>query len=198
VAWSTSKDPSGIARYDLFQSTNGGAWVQITLPSLTSTSVDRSLAIGNSYRFRLRAVDGAGNTGAYTATATARLAQAQEDNAAVVSAGGWKRVTQTGASGGYVKKSTNTGATATYSFTGSGVAFVSTLAAGRGIAAIWLDGVKVTTVDLYAATTQPARLVWASGLLTNTAHTLQVRVTGSKNAASGGVRIDVDAFLRWT
>ena len=198
VAWSASSDPSGIARYDLFQSTNGGGWVQITLPTLKSTSVDRYLAIGNTYRFKLRAVDGAGNAGAYSTTATAKFGKAQENNVAVVTAGGWKRVTQTGASGGYVKKSTNTGATATYSFTGSGVAFVSTLAAGRGIAEVWLDGVKVNTVDLYAATTQPARVVWASGVLANTSHTVRIRVTGTKNGAATSVRVDVDAFLRWT
>jgi hypothetical protein len=34
--------------------------------------------------------------------------------------------------------------------------------------------------------------------LTKAAHTVRVRVTGTKNAASGSVRIDVDAFLRWT
>ena len=142
VSWAPSSDPSGIGHYDLFQSTNGGAWAQVTLPSPTSTSVDRSLTIGSTYRFTLRATDGAGNTGAYSTTATAKLAKAQEDNVAVTSVGGWRRVALTGALGGYVKKSTTTGATATYAFTGSGVAFVSTLAAARGIAEVWLDGVE--------------------------------------------------------
>ncbi len=116
----------------------------------------------------------------------------------MTSVGGWRRVALTGALGGYVKKSTTTGATATYAFTGSGVAFVSTLAAARGIAEVWLDGVKVATIDLYAATTQTSRIVWASGVLTNSQHSVQIRVTGTKNAAATNVRIDVDAFLRWT
>jgi hypothetical protein len=198
VSWAASSDPSGIARYDLFQSTNGGAWAQVTLPSPTSTSVDRSLAIGSTYRFTLRATDGVGNTGGYSTTASAKLAKAQEDSVAVTTAGGWRRVALTGALGGYVKKSTNTGATAMYTFTGSGVAFVSTLAATRGKAEIWLDGAKVATIDLYAATTQTSRIAWASGVLTNSPHSVQVRVTGTKNAGATNVRVDVDAFLRWS
>jgi serine protease AprX len=198
VSWAASSDPSGIARYDLYQSTNGGAWVLVSLATPTSTSVDRSLAIGKTYRFTLRATDGAGNTGAYSTTATARLGRAEENATAVASAGGWRRVTLSGASGGYVKKSTTTGASATYSFTGTGAAFVSTLGSGRGIAEIWLDGAKVATVDLYSASSKPARVVWASGVLASTSHKLQVRVTGSKNAAASNVRVDDDAFLRWT
>jgi hypothetical protein len=198
VSWAASSDPSGITRYELYQSTNGGAWVQVSLATPTSTSVDRSLAIGKTYRFILRATDGAGNTGGYSTMPTARFGRAQENNTAVATAGGWRRVTLAGASGGYVKKSTTTGASATYSFTGTGVAFVSTLGASRGKAEIWLDGTKVAIVDLYSASSRPARVVWASGVLTNAAHTLQVKVTGTKNAAASNVRVDADAFLRWT
>ena len=38
----------------------------------------------------------------------------------------------------------------------------------------------------------------ATGVLVNTAHTLQVRVTGTRNASATNVRVDVDAFVRWT
>ena len=66
------------------------------------------------------------------------------------------------------------------------------------MAELWLDGAKVATVDLYATTTQPARVAWASGVLANASHTVQVRVTGTKNASATNVRVDVDAFLRWS
>lgn len=80
------------------------------------------------------------------------------------------------------------------SFTGSSVALVSTRAANRGIAEIWLDGAKVDTIDLYAASAQKARVVWAAPVAAGK-HTLEVRVTGSKRTASSGTRVDVDAFL---
>jgi subtilisin family serine protease len=198
VSWPAASDPSGIARYDLFQSTNGGAWVQVSLPTPTSTSVDRALAIGKTYSFTLRATDGAGNTGGYATTTTAKLARGQETSSAISYSGSWTRVSLSGASGGYVKKSTASGARATYAFTGTGVGFVSARGSSRGKAELWLDGAKVATVDLYALTVKPARLVWASGVLANRAHTLQVRVTGTKNAAASNFRVDVDAFVRWS
>jgi hypothetical protein len=71
------------------------------------------------------------------------------------------------------------------------------MGAGRGMAEIWLDGAKVATVDLYSASSKPARVVWASGVLANVTHTLRVRVSGTKNPAASNVRVDADAFLRW-
>jgi hypothetical protein len=79
-------------------------------------------------------------------------------------------------------------------FSGSSVAFVSTRGPGRGIAEVWLNGSKVATVDLYAASIQKARVVWAAGVASGT-HQLEVRVTGTRNASATGVRVDVDAFL---
>ena len=38
------------------------------------------------------------------------------------------------------------------------------------------------------------RIVFAATGLSNTAHTLQLTVLGTKNPASSGVRLDVDAF----
>ena len=83
-------------------------------------------------------------------------------------------------------------------FNGTSAAFVSTRAAARGIAQIWLDGVFVGTVDLYSAGRVKKAVVWStSSSLAAGVHTLEVRVTGSKNPASAKSRIDVDAFLVW-
>ena len=197
LQWPSSTDPSGVARYKLEMSVNSGPWASITLPSRTSTSVDLQLKAGNRYRFRLSAVDGLGNVGAYAVTANSKLVVSQETGQAVSFTGGWKRTSLSGAMAGYVERSSNTGATATYVFTGSGVAFVSTRAAGRGIADIWLDGEKVATVDLFSKASTPAFVAWSSGVLTNTSHTVAVRVTGKKNASSTSDRVDVDAFIGW-
>jgi hypothetical protein len=60
---------------------------------------------------------------------------------------------------------------------------------------VWLDG-KVATVDLYSATTQTRRVVFSQGgLVPSKSHTLEVRVLGTKNAASSGKRVDVDTFV---
>jgi subtilisin family serine protease len=197
VQWPSASDPSGIARYSLDMSVNSGPWASVALPTLRSTAVDLSLKAGNHYRFRLSATDGVGNVGAYAVTTNSKLMVSQETGQAVSYSGGWKHASVSGALGGYVNKSANTGAAASYVFTGSGVAFVSTRALSRGIADIWLDGKKVATVDLYAKASQPAYVAWSSGVLTNTSHTVSVRVTGTKNASATSKRVDVDAFIGW-
>ncbi|MDP8904628.1 MAG: S8 family serine peptidase [Chloroflexota bacterium] len=198
VSWTAATDPSGIASYRLQRSQDGGSWTTVTLPSPSATSVTIRLASGAYHRFRLRATDGAGNVGAYVTTPSAKLGRAQERNSAISWSGSWKRVALSGASGGYVRKSTAAGSRATYSFSGTAVALVSTRGPSRGIAEIWLDGTKVATIDLYASSLQTSRVVWASGTLTAGSHTLQVRVTGTRNPASSGVRVDVDCFQRWS
>jgi hypothetical protein len=145
----------------------------------------------------LRAVDGVGNVGAYTVTSNSKLVISQETAQAVSYGGGWKRVSVSGASAGYVDRSANGGATATYVFTGRGVAFVSTRATSRGIADIWLDGKKVATVDLYSKTSRAAVVAWSSGVLANTSHKIVVKVTGDKNKSASSDRVDVDAFIGW-
>jgi len=197
VSWPAATDASGIAGYQLQFKRNSGSWKTVSLPSPTATSVELGLVPARYYRFRLRATDTAGNTSAFVKTPRARLVRAQEKSTAVsYSGGGWKRVSLSGASGGYVRRSLTGGSRATYSFSGTSVAFVSTLGPNRGIAELWLDGSPVGTVDLYAPTLQKARVMWADGLAAGS-HTLQVRVTGTKNPAATKTRVDVDAFLVW-
>jgi serine protease AprX len=196
VAWPAASDPSGIARYDLVESTNGGAWTAVSLSSPTATSVDLWLTAGSYYSFGLRATDGAGNTGGYATTPTEKLGRSQEKNWRISYSSGWRRVALNGALGGHVKRAKTAGANASYKFTGSAIAYVSTLGPNRGIVELWLDGTKVATVDLYAATLQPARVVWTSAALVDVSHTLQVRVTGTHNPSAINSRVDIDAFVR--
>lgn len=197
VSWPPASDPSGIASYDLLKSTNGGAWATVNLPEPTATAVDLALAPGNGYEFTLRATDGAGNSGGYATTTDASLVLKQETATGIAYSGTWSRLAAAGASGGYVRKSTTAASSATYTFSGTNIGFVSTVGPGRGMAEIWLDGAMIATLDLYAASGQQSRLVWAASVAPGS-HTLQVRVTGTKNPASSGWRVDVDAFLRWT
>ena len=64
------------------------------------------------------------------------------------------------------------------------------------MADVYLDGVKVSTVDLYSNPGEPREVVFAKkGLDPTIEHTLEVRALGTKNAASSGMRVDVDAFV---
>ncbi|MBU1109514.1 MAG: hypothetical protein KKB51_22725 [Candidatus Riflebacteria bacterium] len=67
VSWDASIDigGAGTSQYQLEQSANGDAWMQVTAVATISATVS-GLADG-SYRYRVRAVDADGNIGAYSA-----------------------------------------------------------------------------------------------------------------------------------
>ena len=91
-----------------------------------------------------------------------------------------------------------TGATVTFSFTGSQVRYYGFNRSDLGIAAILVDGVMVTNIDCYSATGLYNQLLFQSAMLTAGPHTLKVQVTGNKNAASSGVSVIADAFEYFT
>jgi hypothetical protein len=199
VAWAAASDDSGISAYELQRKKGSGSWVPVTLDSPTATSADVAVKPGTSYRFRLRATDGANNVGSWVTTSAGKLTLLQENASGLAYSGTWQRVALSGASGGYVRYASAAGRSAMLSFAGTSIGFVSTLGPARGIAEIWLDGQFVASVDLYAASQTSRAVVWASPApLSPGTHTLQVRVTGTRNPSATKNRIDLDAFLVWT
>jgi hypothetical protein len=63
------------------------------------------------------------------------------------------------------------------------------------MAEVRIDGVLVATVDLYHATLQGRRIVFAADGLAPGAHTLEIRTLATANPASTGTRVDLDAVL---
>jgi GH43 family beta-xylosidase len=104
--------------------------------------------------------------------------------------------------------SNTAGATATYSFTGTQLALLSVRDIGNGIAAISVDGGPEQRVDYYGVRTyagaapQAIRVGEAVNFITprlsNGPHTVRVRVTGEKNAASNNTFISIDRAEVWT
>jgi hypothetical protein len=109
--------------------------------------------------------------------------------------GEWTRQTLSTASGGSTEYATDSGAKAELSFAGSNVGWLSNKGPDRGKAEVWIDGVKAATVDLYSSSAQPRKMVFTKNWDSADSHTLEIRATGTKNAASSGTRIDVDAFV---
>lgn len=55
----------------------------------------------------------------------------------------------------------------------------------------------MTTLDLYDQSTIKKRVPYATPRLAYGSHTLEVRVTGTKRAASLSTRLDINAFVAW-
>jgi beta-N-acetylhexosaminidase len=191
TSWSAS-DPCGISRYSLDRSTNGAAWAAQSLPTALSTSLAQSLVRGSTYRYTARATDGAGNTASWTSGSAFRPLLSEQTSTAITYHGTWYSIGNTYASGGTLRYSTATGASATYSFTASSVAWVAMVGPSRGSAAVYLDGIHVATINLYSATFGARRIVYAASFSTSGPHTLRIVNLGT----AGHSRVDVDAFVR--
>jgi hypothetical protein len=198
VSWPAATDSSGVGLYELQVKKGTGAWGAATLTSATALSADLPLRPGKYYAFRLRATDNADNRSGWKQTTTAKLIVNQENASVLKYTGRWRRVALSGASAGYVKRSSVASAIMAYTFTGSSVGLVTVTGPSRGRFEVWLDGAKVATIDLYTAAISKRRVVWSTSGIATGIHTLQLRVLGTKNGASSGVRVDVDAVLRWS
>jgi hypothetical protein len=116
-----------------------------------------------------------------------------EDDSVSVSYDHWKGVADPTASGGTYRASPTKGATATFKFSGTGITWVTRKGPSQGIATVTIDGKNKGNVDLYAATSQSFSQSYSG--LTSTKHTIVIKVTGTKDAASGNTNIAVDAFI---
>ena len=203
--WSGSTNATG---YELQQSINGGAFFDIagctatTTCAATSATVNVRPSLSNqstvtTYRYQVRATNASGVFGPYAAAA-AFSAPATDNTGGFSFNGGWSGVNLSGAFNGSVHESSTAGAFAQNStgLAGSTVAWVSTTGPDRGMASVSVDGGPAVSVDLYSPTLQPATLVWqATNLGSVNPHTIKVTVLSTRNPASAGNKVDIDAYL---
>jgi hypothetical protein len=203
--WTGSANATG---YELQQSINGGSFFDVAACTVstpctgTSTTVPvRPSATNQStvttYRYQVRAVNAGGTFGPY-ATAASFSAPATDNSGGFSFNGGWSGVNLSGAYNGSVQQSSTATAFAQNSspLGGSTVAWISTTGPDRGMASVSVDGGPAQTVDLYSATLQAASVVWqATGLGTANGHTIKVTVLSTRNPASAGNKVDIDAYL---
>lgn len=109
----------------------------------------------------------------------------------------WDVDTSAAASGGAYISARAAGATASFRFTGTAVSVLGRTSNASGYADIYIDGVKQnsTPVSFYSATVVDKRTMFAKTGLANTAHTLTIKVLGTKPAGSAGTNVDLDAFV---
>ncbi|BBL79995.1 hypothetical protein RxyAA322_18490 [Rubrobacter xylanophilus] len=195
VSWSGSDGQSGVAGYELEHSEGGGPFEPVSLPEPSATGVTLRLAPGD-HAFRIRARDRAGNTGGWAVSRTFSLAASQEDGPGVTyPAGRWRLAQPSGAYGGGLRHEKDPPAVARFVFTGREVGWVAVEGPNRGRAEVWVDGVRVPTVDLYGDMVKAREVVFRRDFGERGTHSLEVRPLGSADARSTGTRIDVDAFL---
>ena len=157
--WSGSDATSGVARYETSLRIDSGRW---SAPAAASGSSATSNLYGHVYRLAVRAVDMAGNVGAWAYGPPFRIAGVSQAYSTIRYAGTWSTSTSSTWWGSTAKSSSRAGSTVRYTFTGKSISWVALKAANRGKAQVYVNGVLRATVNLYSATTQSQVLVWTA------------------------------------
>jgi hypothetical protein len=192
VVWPAATDPGGsVAAYRLSMSSDNGPYAGVPLATPLGRETVLRVPPGHTYRLAVEAVDGSGNVSAMAAGGPVGQRVVQETDPAVAFSGTWTKASGSGYYGGATRSATTSGPRAKVTFSGSDIAWVSTIGPDRGAARVYLDGKYVETVNLNAATAASRRVVYRAGWPAVGSHTLEVRPSGTV----GHARVDVDAFL---
>ena len=172
-----------------------------------SVTWDTGAATNAQHTLTAVARDAAGNRTASTpvtvtvdnGTSSPGTTRYEESSATLAPGPAWSGITSAGTgvaeSGDYVAYASESGATATFTFTGTSVSWIGFDCERCGIARVSLDGAVVATVDTFAPSRPAAsRAMYSASGLPDGSHMLVIEVTGTMNASSIGAFIVVDAF----
>jgi Kelch motif len=185
ISWKAT-DPVAIVGYQLTQSTDGGAFIGIFNGNATSTKP--KLAYGHTYVEHATATDL--NSATVTSTGPSFDPTLIQQIAATTS-GPWQAQSGSAFSGGDDLTCTVVTCSASYSFTGRAIGWVSTIGPNNGAALVSVDGEPAVKVDTVAATAATRRLVYSHNWTSSAAHTITITCS----ATAGRPRIDLDAFI---
>jgi len=113
----------------------------------------------------------------------------QETNLNIDYAGAWSKATSTACSGGAVWLTSAKGATATFTFTGTGIEWVGIKAITYGAATVSVDGAAATAINMNVSPTKYQQALFHMEGLANKTHTIKITVTSAKPKL-----VCVDAF----
>ncbi len=118
----------------------------------------------------------------------------EQTDSRILFTGAWSTSSRTTYSGGSLRQTATSGSYVTIPFRGTAIGYVTAKDSTHGIAQVTLDGGAPVDVDLYSATRYvPQVKVWSASGLADANHTLTIRYTGRRNAASSGYTVGLDA-----
>jgi hypothetical protein len=184
-----------IKSYELQRSDDGGrTWQDIPMPAPLAHSVVTTMGT-RAVLLRARGIDPDGHAGPWATGPRAQFTLADHGTGtAYAPSGGWLDVNVPDAQDGKLAMSSDDGATATFTFTGTQIAWIADESSARGQAAVFIDGVQKAIVDLYSATAGAQRVEYLGTGLAPGSHTVTIKVLHRKNAASTGYLVGVDGW----
>ena len=192
IGWNVATDPtSPIAGYQVEMSVKGGAFgAAVNLPA-SARDTTRTVSFEVPYRFRVRAVDTAGNWSPW-ATGPVELMHAVDDRSgSIVRHGSWASLSSDGSWRRTLTSSATTGNSVSLTFTGRAITLVAAKDPRRGTAQILIDGTAVSTVNLKAGSWHGQIVTFNYQFMASGTHTITVKVNGTGTYRE----VLVDAFV---
>lgn len=180
---------SGVRNYDVRRSYDGGSYTTIANDH-TASSLPWTMKPGHSYRFKVRATDKAGNVSGWATGSAWRASLIQQSASAVKLSGAWATESASAHSGGSLRAATAAGASASLTFSGRSVAWVTTLRPDAGVVRVYIDGALAATIDTYAESTTQRYVAFSRSWAKWGKHTIKLVVVGT----AGRPWVGVDAF----
>ncbi|MER5182772.1 peptidoglycan recognition protein [Streptomyces sp. NPDC002896] len=153
----------------------------------TTTSSSRTAKSGTATTWSMRAYDYAGNYRTSSPSYTPVILQ----ESSATKSGSWTTRSSTSYLGGKSYSSGSKGASLTWTFTGRSAAWVVSRASSSGQAYVYVDGTKVSTVDLKSSTTKYRQAIWTKTWSSSAKHTIKIVVVGT----SGRPTITTDGLV---
>ncbi|MFF2508133.1 N-acetylmuramoyl-L-alanine amidase [Streptomyces sp. NPDC058067] len=153
----------------------------------TTTSSSRTAASGTASTWSMRADDYAGNTRTSSAAFTPMILQ----ETSATKSGTWTARSSSSYLGGTSYSSGSKSASLTWTFTGRSASWVVSRASTSGQAYVYVDGVKVSTVDLKSTSTLYRQAVWTKTWSSSAKHTVKIVVVGT----SGRPTVTTDGLV---
>jgi len=123
-----------------------------------------------------------------------RINRFDDESAFVAYSGNWEHYVDILTNGPGMSYSSEPGAKVDFEFRGGSIKWIGAVSSQGGIANVYIDGVMLESVDLYAPQIEMQKVLFArSGHITGD-HKITIEVTGNKNSSSLGTAVFVDAF----
>jgi subtilisin family serine protease len=184
------------ASYQLQRSADGKTWGDVVLPDPTATTLAIAMKPGEPLFVRARAFTASGTAGDWSAAGPVNaVLSGQVQSVAYEPGTAWATAAPAGSLFGGMMSSNTRSATATFTFTGTQIAWVADRGVDLGRAVVEIDGVKIGLVDLYSAHPLQRSILYLNTNLKPGQHTVRISVEHAKNNASTGWNVDVQGWL---
>ncbi len=171
----SSKDAapgSGVVSYDVDKKVGASAkWSRLTTAT-KAKKLTLNGGAGNTYYYRVRARDAAGNVGPWSA---AKLTMVPYDNAQMYLRGSWKSLYAKSYYLETSRRAKSSSASASLKFKGGTKAYlITSKRANRGKFKVYRDGKYIKTISLYSSTTKYRQNIYLCSLKGSGTHTIKL------------------------